>query len=147
MDIGYDIIDVNKLAGAILACSDQAPFGLARPRRATGPGVSPAWTLRAAEAPGRGAEGEASPIQAPPGHGPRRNVPQHPMRAAGSVPHHVQAAVTVEVTAHGVKRSRPPGKGPARGVGEAASGRGPTRRGAGPPGRPENAKHVLNSFG
>ena len=47
-------------------------------------------------------------------------------------------AVTVEVTAHGVKRSRPTRPGPARRAGEAASGRSPTHRRA--PGRPDNAK-------
>jgi len=38
--------------------------------------------------------------------------------------------VTVEVTAHSVKRRRPTGPGPAR---------GPTRRGSGAPGLPDNA--------
>jgi hypothetical protein len=44
-------------------------------------------------------------------------------------PHHGRSAVTVEVATHSVKRSRPAGLGPAR---------VPTRRLAGPPGRPEN---------
>ena len=57
-------------------------------------------------------------------------TPRGPRGPRASVPHHVQADVTVEVTAHSVKRRRHTGPGPAR---------GPTRRGSGAPGLPDNA--------
>ncbi len=58
----------------------------------------------------------------PPTHGPTRaggaggcTSPHNPTRAAGTEgeasPHHVRAAVTAEVTAHCLKRSRPAGPG------------------------------------
>ncbi len=98
--------------------------------------------------------GRSVPVTSPPGHGPGRHVPRAsprgprvPTRAAGTkgeashvwadvttkvtCPSHVQAAVTVEVTAHSVKRSRPawPGPGPrGRVPGAARCGEVPARR-------------------
>ena len=69
--------------------------------------------------------------------GKRPPITSRPARPSRSrARHHVRGAVTVEVTAHSVKRSRPTGPGPAR---EPRPGCAPTRRVAGPPGRPENA--------
>ena len=56
-------------------------------------------------------------------------TPTGAARAGGKHPHHARAAVTVEVTAHSVKRSRPTGPGLARGPRPRC---GPTRRVAGP---------------
>ncbi len=46
-------------------------------------------------------------------------------------PPHVQADVTVEVTAHGVKRDRPAGTGPARAPGAGRLGEWPAHRAGG----------------
>ena len=54
----------------------------------------------------------------PPGPGPSGSGVHEDQ--GGSVPRHVEGAVTVEVTAHGVKRIRPAGP---------VAARGPTRRG------------------
>ena len=90
----------------------------------------PARPLVGRGVPGRHARPASQRRRAPARAARPLTTPRGPRGPRASVPHHVQADVTVEVTAHSVKRRRHTGPGPAR---------GPTRRGSGAPGLPDNA--------